>query len=168
MNKKEKLSIKEINKQQFSSEEGKAIEELFREWFQLQPKAKNPNEKYSIVTIDAAINLLKSGLSKLNAPGYEFINCFNITEVSRFQFLYDDCFNEAEAYDKKNGFADFRNGLNFYLKFLNEKTYSIHNHPAAVAASTEGCGSGPETHHYGCGMGLCLIVSLRQTRQLLL
>lgn len=123
MNKKEKLSIKEINKQQFSSEEGKAIEKIFREWFQLQSKAKSLNEKYSIVTIDAAINLLKSGLSKLNVPGYEFINCFNITEVSRFQFLYDDCFNEAEAYDKKNGFADFRNGLNFYLKFLNEKTY---------------------------------------------
>lgn len=123
MNKKEKLRIKEFNKQQFSSEEGKVIEKHFKEWFQLQQKAKNSNEKYSIVTIDAAINLLKSGLSKLNVPGYEFINCFNITEVSRFQFLYDDCFNEAEAYDKKNGFADFRNGLNFYLKFLNERTY---------------------------------------------
>ena len=110
-------------KKQYSHNKSDKMEKLFYNWFKLQSKKGNSYDKYSESTISAAISLLKSGLRKLNVPGYEAVNCFNITDINKFQFLYDDCYAEAERYDKKSGMRDFRNGLDFYLKFLKENKY---------------------------------------------
>ncbi len=106
-------------KSQLSTEKAAKTERSFRIWFAEQPQRDDPSKVYSDITITAAINLLRSGLRALGVSGYEVVNCFNVTDVVRFQALYDDCYNAAEKFDKKHGHRDFRNGLEFYLKFLN-------------------------------------------------
>lgn len=97
------------------------VERKFRAWFEKQPQLNDPTKTYSDLTITAAINLLRNGLWVLGISGYDVVkNCFSITDVKRFQAIYDDCYGAAEKYDTKKGHRDFRNGLDFYLKFLKE------------------------------------------------
>ena len=96
------------------------IKEKFRTWFIEQPQRKNPAVKYNIKTIDAAIRLLESGMSKLQIDEYASLNCFDITNYMEFRHIHKACYEAAETYDKKEGFGDFRNGLDYYLLFLRE------------------------------------------------
>ena len=95
------------------------IKEKFREWFAQQPQ-KNNTGNYSSNTIDAAIRLLESGMSKLGIDEYSDLNCFDIVSYIAFKMIYDQCYSLAEAFDKKQNHSDFRNGLDYYLLFLKE------------------------------------------------
>ena len=106
-----------------NSSKSERMEKLFFEWFKLQPQKNNQNKTYKESTINAAIRLLRDGLQKLKVPGYEVVNCFNITNVNTFENLYQDCYSAAKKYDDKEGMRDFRNGLEFYLEFLKEQSF---------------------------------------------
>lgn len=95
------------------------IKEKFRKWFAEQPQ-KNNFGNYSPNTIDAAIRLLESGMSKLEIAKYNDLNCFDIISHMEFKSVYEECYAYAEKYDKANGHSDFRNGLDYYLLFLKD------------------------------------------------
>ena len=94
---------------------------LFISWMQNQPRRDDPTKKYSIETINGAADKLQAGLKKLGVPNYAEINCFTITDSDRFAELHKACYAKAEVSDKKQGHRDFRNGLDFYMLFLNEQ-----------------------------------------------
>lgn len=97
-----------------------SIKEEFRKWFAEQPQRNNPLLKYKDSTIDAAVHLLESGMSKLGLTKYADLNCFDITNYSEFKVIRDECYSLAEESDKKQNHSDFRNGLDYYLLFLKE------------------------------------------------
>lgn len=90
-------------------------------WMQQQPRRDDASKKYSDETINASADKLQSGLRSLGVRKYADINCFTILDSNRFADLYNDCYAAAEALDKKQGHRDFRNGLEFYMQFLNEQ-----------------------------------------------
>ena len=90
-------------------------------WMQKQPRRDNTDKRYSDETINAAAGKLQSGLKTLGIRKYTDINCFSLVDSARFAELYKDCYATAEALDKKQGHRDFRNGLEFYMQFLNEQ-----------------------------------------------
>ena len=92
----------------------------FVNWFKKQPQKNQPGKLYAEGTINAAANLLQSGLHKLGVPGYESTNCFTITDAEKFEALHTACYAAATEFDEKQRISDFRNGLDFYLQFLNE------------------------------------------------
>lgn len=94
---------------------------LFIAWMQNQPRRDDPNKKYSIETINGAADKLQSGLRKLGVSKYAEVNCFAIKDSEYFATLYKACYANAEASDKRQGHRDFRNGLDFYMQFLNEQ-----------------------------------------------
>lgn len=94
----------------------------FIAWLKQQPQKKQPNKLYAEATVNAAANLLESGLQKLGVPGYDHINCFAITDADTFRGLYKACYDAATTFDKNAGVGDFRNGLDFYLQFLTQAT----------------------------------------------
>lgn len=96
------------------------IKESFRKWFAEQPQRNNPSVKYKASTIDAAIRLLENGVPKLGIDKYINLNCFDITSHSEFKIVYDECYEHANAFDNKQGHSDFRNGLDYYLLYLEE------------------------------------------------
>lgn len=100
-----------------------AIEQrrLFVSWMQDQPRRDDPTKKYSIETINGAADKLQSGLKKLGVFKYTEVNCFTITDPEYFAELHKACYAKAEESDKKQGHRDFRNGLDFYMQFLNEQ-----------------------------------------------
>ena len=90
-------------------------------WMQEQPRRDDPTKKYSVETIHAAADKLQSGLKKLGVSKYAEINCFAVTDPEYFAELHKACYTKAEESDKKQGHRDFRNGLDFYMQFLNEQ-----------------------------------------------
>ena len=94
---------------------------LFVSWMQTQPRRDDPTKKYSTETIHAAADKLKSGLKKLGVSKYAEVNCFTVTDPEYFAELHKSCYAKAEESDKKQGHRDFRNGLDFYMQFLNEQ-----------------------------------------------
>ncbi len=90
-------------------------------WMKKQPRRDDSDLRYSEVTIDAAANKLQYGLNKLGISEYSDLNCFTVTELEKFSAIYKKCFELAEQSDKQQGHRDFRNGLDFYLKFLNDQ-----------------------------------------------
>ena len=97
-----------------------AQKQRFVAWFKRQPQKKQPNKLYADATVNAAANLLQSGLQRLAVPGYEGVNCFTITDAAEFKTLHTACYAAATEFDKNAGYGDFRNGLDFYLQFLVE------------------------------------------------
>jgi len=93
----------------------------FVSWMQAQPRRDNPTKKYSLETIHAAADKLQSGLKKLGVSKYAEVNCFTITDPEYFAELHKACYTKTEESDKKQGHRDFRNGLDFYMQFLNEQ-----------------------------------------------
>ncbi len=93
----------------------------FIAWMKKQPQKKNPNKTYKEVTIKAAAYKLKSGMKSLGITEYADTDCFLIKDVHEFQRLHDKCYSAAEKSDKNNGHSDFRNGLDYYLKFLKRR-----------------------------------------------
>ncbi len=91
----------------------------FVEWFSQQPQKSDSSKLYAKPTIEAAANLLRNGLKKLSIYEYRDTDCFSISTPVEFEKLYKRCYEAATAYDKKADHSDFRNGLNFYLVFLN-------------------------------------------------
>lgn len=100
--------------------DSKHIREIFRKWFAEQPQKNNKDVKYSDNTIDAAVRLLESGMTKLELDKYANLNCFDITSYSEFKVVRDESYELAEKFDKSQFHGDFRNGLDFYLLFLKE------------------------------------------------
>ena len=94
-------------------------------WMQKQPRRDDASKYYSDETINAAADKLQSGLRSLGVRKYSDINCFTILDSKRFEELYNDCYAAAEALDKKQGHRDFRNGLEFYMQFLNERNGTV-------------------------------------------
>ena len=94
-------------------------------WMQKQPRHDDASKKYSDETINAAADKLQSGLRSLGVRKYADINCFTILDSNRFAELYNDCYTAAEALDKKQGHRDFRNGLEFYMQFLNKQNGAV-------------------------------------------
>ena len=94
-------------------------------WMQKQPRRDDASKYYSDETINAAADKLQSGLRSLGVRKYTDINCFAIFDSKRFEELYNDCYTAAEALDKKQGHRDFRNGLEFYMQFLNKRNGTI-------------------------------------------
>lgn len=92
----------------------------FVSWFKQQPQKNQPGKLYADGTINAAANLLQSGLHKLGVHGYESTNCFTVTDPEKFKALHTACYAAATEFDEKQRISDFRNGLDFYLQFLNE------------------------------------------------
>ena len=90
--------------------------ERFIEWLQLQPRQDDPKKKYSPYTAKAAAAKLETGFATI--PGFETTNCFAITAPADFQPVYDGCYAAATAADQAQGHRDFRNGLDYYLQFL--------------------------------------------------
>lgn len=104
----------------FATQTSLNMKEKFRKWFGEQPQ-RNSTSYYATVTINRAIQLLETGLSKLGIPKYAKLNCFNVVSYIEFKAIYEDCYSAAEAFDiHQSGNRDFRNGLDFYLKFLEE------------------------------------------------
>ena len=99
--------------------------ELFMSWMREQPQIDNPKAKYSPSSIYQIANKLQSGLKSLEVPDYAKINCFTITEPEYFKTIHEACYEKAKEYDKKQKVRDFRNGLDFYLKFLTEQNNPI-------------------------------------------
>jgi len=93
----------------------------FVAWMKKQPRRDDSALRYSEETIDAAANKLQYGLKKLGISEYSDLNCFTVTEPEKFSAIYNKCFELAEQSDKQQGHRDFRNGLDFYLKFLNDQ-----------------------------------------------
>lgn len=93
----------------------------FIAWMKKQPQKNNPNKTYKEVTIQAAAYKLKSGMKSLGITEYVDTDCFLIKDVHEFQRLHDKCYSAAEKSDKSNGHSDFRNGLDYYLKFLKRR-----------------------------------------------
>ncbi|MCW1713854.1 MULTISPECIES: AAA family ATPase [Synergistaceae] len=93
----------------------------FIAWMKKQPQKNNPNKTYKEVTIQAAAYKLKSGMKSLGITEYADTDCFLIKDVHEFQRLHDKCYSAAEKSDKSNGHSDFRNGLDYYLKFLKRR-----------------------------------------------
>ena len=94
---------------------------LFVSWMKDQPRRDDLSKKYSIETINGAADKLQSGLKKLSISKYAEINCFVIIDSEYFAELHKACYTKAEESDKKQGYRDFRNGLDFYMQFLNEQ-----------------------------------------------
>ena len=93
----------------------------FVSWMQEQPRRDDLTKKYSVETIYAAADKLQSGLKKLGVSKYAEVNCFAVTDPEYFAELHKACYAKAEESDKKQGHRDFRNGLDFYMQFLNEQ-----------------------------------------------
>ena len=93
----------------------------FIAWMKTQPQRNNPNKTYKEVTIKAAAYKLKFGMKSLGITEYADTDCFSIKDVHEFQRLHDKCYNAAEKSDINNGHSDFRNGLDYYLKFLKRR-----------------------------------------------
>lgn len=89
-------------------------------WMKQQPQKNHPDKLYAESTVNAAANLLQNGLQRVAVPGYENTNCFTITDAKTFQVLHRACYAAATEFDKNAGFSDFRNGLDFYLQYLNQ------------------------------------------------
>ena len=94
---------------------------LFVSWMQGQPRRDDPTKKYSVETINGAADKLQSGLKKLGVSKYAEVNSFAVTDPEYFAELHKACYAKAEESDKKQGHRDFRNGLDFYMQFLNEQ-----------------------------------------------
>lgn len=94
---------------------------LFVDWMQQQPRRGAPEYRYNIATVNGAAALLERGMSALGVKKYSHVNCFTITNPVEFSQLYADCYTTATAYDKQHGHRDFRNGLDFYMQFLNHR-----------------------------------------------
>ena len=94
-------------------------------WMQKQPRRDDASKYYSDETINTAADKLQSGLRSLGVRKYSDINCFTILDSKRFEELCNDCYAAAEALDKKQGHRDFRNGLEFYMQFLNERNGTV-------------------------------------------
>ena len=92
----------------------------FAAWLKQQPQRNNPAKLYSDVTVNAAVSKLQNGLKTLGVSGYENTDCFTITDIGVFRKLYMDCYAAATESDKELGHSDFRNGLDFYLQFLEQ------------------------------------------------
>ena len=99
----------------------------FVSWFKQQPQRNQPGKLYADTTVNAAANLLQSGLQRLGVHGYENVNCFTITDVETFKKLHTACYAAATEFDKNAGFGDFGNGLDFYLQFLIETSSGTDN-----------------------------------------
>ena len=92
----------------------------FVQWMGKQPRRDDPSKKYSGITIDAAAAKLQSGLKTLGIKQYAQTDCFSIASAAEFSVLYSVCYGAAEVSDKRQGHRDFRNGLDFYMQFLND------------------------------------------------
>ena len=103
-----------------SKQPADAQKHRFVTWFKQQPQRNQPDKLYADATVNAAANLLESGLQRLGVPGYENANCFTITDAEEFVTLHTACYVAATEFDKNAGYSDFRNGLDFYLQFLTE------------------------------------------------
>lgn len=93
----------------------------FVQWMGKQPRRDDPSKKYSEITINAAAAKLQSGLKTLGIKRYAGVNCFSVADAAGFSELYSACRSAAEESDKRQGHRDFRNGLDFYMRFLNEQ-----------------------------------------------
>ena len=93
----------------------------FISWMQNQPRKNDSTKKYKLKTITDAARKLQSGLKKLDILKYSEVNCFTITDPAYFAELYKTCYEKATEFDKNQGHRDFRNGLDFYMQFLNEQ-----------------------------------------------
>ena len=93
----------------------------FITWMSKQPQREDATKKYSEVTVKAAAAKLQSGLETLGIEPYTQTNAFSITDAEVFSAVYSACYTAAEASDKRQGTRDFRNGLDFYMQFLNEQ-----------------------------------------------
>lgn len=93
----------------------------FVQWMGRQPRRDDPSKKYSGITINAAAAKLQSGLKTLGIKRYAQVNCFSIADAAEFSELYSACCSAAGESDKRQGHRDFRNGLEFYMRFLNEQ-----------------------------------------------
>ena len=105
------------------------LRDEFRAWMANQPRREDPAKHYEEATIDAAVYKLKSGLKTLGVQAYENVDCFDIASASEFKPLYDACYKAAKASDKKAKHSDFRNGLDFYLKFLIQRDLTADDSP---------------------------------------
>lgn len=102
----------------------------FCAWLKQQPQREHPEKGYAEATVLETATKLESGLGALGVAGYEGINCFTITDSDSFRTLHKACYAAAADADKAQGHRDFRNGLDFYLRFLNETTFSYNRHAA--------------------------------------
>ena len=87
-------------------------------WLSKQPQKNDTTKHYAEGTVQAAAACLHKGLSTLSIYTYKETDCFSITDPDEFQKVYDRCYRAAEEYDSTHGHSDFRNGLNFYLAYL--------------------------------------------------
>ena len=100
----------------------------FIAWMSEQPQREDATKKYSEVTVKAAAAKLQSGFETLGIEQYTQTNAFSITDAEFFSAVYSACYAAAEASDKRQGTRDFRNGLDFYMQFLNgENKMSTHS-----------------------------------------
>lgn len=90
----------------------------FIQWMSNQPQKNDTSKKYSASTVEAAAECLHKRLSSLSIYTYKDTDCFSINDTTEFKKLYDRCYEAAKEYDIKQGHSDFRNGLDFYLEYL--------------------------------------------------
>lgn len=90
----------------------------FIQWLSEQPQKNDASRKYSASTVEAAAECLHKRLSSLSIYTYKDTDCFSINDATEFKKLYDRCYEAAKEYDIKQGHSDFRNGLDFYLEYL--------------------------------------------------
>lgn len=90
----------------------------FIQWLSNHPQKNDNTRHYSLPTAKGAADCLHKKMSLLSVPYYKDTDCFSINAPDEFSKLYDICYDAAKEYDIKNGHSDFRNGLDFYLEFL--------------------------------------------------
>lgn len=97
-------------------------EKEFLKWMGTQEQLTYPGRKYSDVTIKAMSNILKKGMKSFNVYDSEINNFFDIYDVDVFKAIKQKIYSIADTKDKNAGHRDYKNSLDFYYKFLLEKS----------------------------------------------
>ena len=102
-------------------------EEEFFKWMGTQEQLTYPGRNYSDVTIKAMSNILKKGMKSFDIVDSEINNFFDIYDVNVFKTIKQKIYSIADTKDKNAGHRDYKNSLDFYYKFLLEKSTDNYN-----------------------------------------
>lgn len=100
--------------------------ERFSKWIAKQPQKTNPSAVYSPLSCAAFIRALEKGLISSANLDYKTANFFFIDDVLEVNYRREKYKVAIQRYDERNRNSDFKNAIEFYVKFLTENN-SIFN-----------------------------------------
>lgn len=97
-----------------------SLEKEFELWMTEQPQLRSPNKLYSSNMIQTFVRILKNGGERFECIHLGYSNFFHISDLDEFKKIYNSSYTIASFKDEQGGYRDYKDSLDFYLKFLKE------------------------------------------------